>query len=426
VFLLRGDARGFLCGELEPVSWAVSLNVSSLSPLRPWIPAPIRRNARIDVVAAALYGLFGGLTTPFIPFMARDRLEASSLQVSLVVASQGIVLLLSLWFARFVRIRHPVRAVIVPSLIARGLLLLMPLVHTASAYVIVVFAHYAVASISMLGYAQVMRAVYPADIRGRIMGVVRVGMALNWIAASLVGGRVMQFVPFQWVFAVGGAFGMTSSLVFSRMRLPEDVPAEDPVDLSRTREILREDRPFRAFLTGLLIYGFGVWFISPAIPILLVDYLHATSFQAGLLSAVSSAVWLFSYYYWGRMIDRRSAVWAMSLVTFIGTITPAIYLLSPNAWVVQAAGITEGLTSAGFDLGWLTAVLEYAPAGQIRHYVAIYNTLVGVRGSSAPFLAGALLPLVGVRVVFAIGIALTLLGALLLRRAVRRTPPSKA
>jgi len=404
----------------------VSPSLSTLSPLRLWIPAPIRRNARIDIVAAALYGLFGGLTTPFIPFMARDRLGASSLLVSLVIASQGIVLLLSLWFARLVRIRHPVRAVMVPSLLARGLLLLMPAVHTATAYVAIVFAHYAIASISMLGYAEVMRAVYPADIRGRVMAVVRVGMALNWIVASLVGGRLMQFIPFQWIFAVGGAFGMASSLVFSRIRLPAHVPPEDPVDLSRTRQILRDDRPFRVFLTGLLVYGFGVWFISPAIPILLVDHLHATSFQAGLLGAVSSATWLFSYYSWGRMIDRRSAVGAMSLVLFIGTLTPTIYLLSPNAWVVQLAGITEGLTSAGFDLGWLTAVLEYAPAGQIRHYVAIYNTLVGVRGSSAPFLAGALLPLLGVRAVFAIGIALTLTGALLLRRGIRRAPPSRA
>ena len=402
------------------------LSFSTLSPLRPWIPAPARRNARIDIIAAAFFGLFGGLTSPFIPFMARDRLQASPLEVSLVVASQGIVLLLSLWFARFVRARHPVRLVAIPSFIARALLLLMPAVRTPEAYVAVVLGHYAIGSISALGYAQVMRAVYPPDVRGRIMGVVRVGMALMWIAASLVGGRVMQSVPFQWVFAVGGLFGMTSSVIFSRMRLPEDVPMEEPIDLSRTREILREDRPFRLFLTGLLVYGFGVWFISPAIPILLVDVLHATSFQAGLLSAVSSATWLFSYYYWGRMIDRRSAAGAMSLILFIGAITPTIYFISTNAWVVQLAGVTEGLTSAGFDLGWLTAILEYSPPGQIRHYVAIYNTAVGVRGATAPFLAGAILPAIGVRAVFAIGISLALTGALILRRGIRRAPPSRA
>jgi len=92
----------------------------------------------------------------------------------------------------------------------------------------------------------------------------------------------------------------------------------------------------------------------------------------------------------------------------------------------QNRAVAEGLTSAGFDLGWLTAVLEYAPPGQIRHYVAIYNTLVGVRGATAPFLAGAILPAIGVRAVFAIGISLALTGALILRSGIRRAPPSRA
>lgn len=403
----------------------MSLLLSRLSPLRPWIPAPVRRTARIDLIAATCFGLFGGLTTPFVPFMAR-RLGASSLEVSLVVAAQGIVLLLSLWFARFIRARNPVRLVIFPALLARALFLLMPAVRAPETYIALVVAHYAIGSISQLGYAQVMRAVYPDDQRGRIMALVRLGMALAWIAASLIGGRLMQLVPFQWVFAAGGVFGMGSSLVFSRIRLPGDVPSEERVDLSRTLDILRADRRFRRFLLGLLVYGFGAWFVGPAIPILLVDELRATSFQAGLLSAVASGTWIFSYYYWGRMIDRRTATGAMSIIILIGTLTPVIFLVSTNAWMVQLAGVTEGLTSAGIDLGWLTAVLEYAPPGQVRHYVAIYTTLVGVRGATAPFLAGALIPRIGVRAVFAIAALLTLSGALILRGMSRPRRPSTA
>jgi MFS family permease len=395
--------------------------LTRLSPLRPWIPASVRRNAAIDITAASLFGLWGGLTTPFIPFMGR-RLGASPLEVSVLVAGQAVVLLLSLWAVNLVRIGHPVRVVIIPSLIARSLFLLMPLVRTPEEYVILIVVHFAIGQMGTLGYAQVMRAIYPDDLRGRIMALVRVGMAVCWIVASLIGGRLMQLVDFRWVFASAALFGVASSLSFSRIRLPAVPEPEERADLRQ----IREDQGYRRFLTGLFIYGFGTWLYGPAIAILLVDVLRATSFQAGLLGAVTSTTWLFSYYYWGRMMDRRSASAAMGLVAFIGSLTPLVYLSALNGWMVQGAGITEGLTSAGFDIGWIGAVLQYAPAGHIRHYVAIWNSLVGLRAGTAPFLAGFLIPLIGVRWIFAIAALGTLAGALLMRDAIRRAPPSKA
>ncbi len=402
---------------------AASIILARLSPLRPWIPAPVRRNAAIDITAAAFFGLWGGLTTPFIPFMGR-RLGASPLEVSVLVAAQSVVLVLSLWAVNLLRIGHPVRVVIIPSLIARALFLAMPLVRTPEEYVILIVVHFAIAQMNSLGYAQVMRVIYPDDVRGRIMGVVRVGMALCWIAASLLGGRLMQLVDFRWVFAAAAVFGMTSSAVFSRIRLPAVPEPEERTSLREVRRILREDHGYRRFLTGLFIYGFGTWLYGPAVAILLVDVLHATSFQAGLLGAVTSTTWLFSYYYWGRMMDRRSAAMTMSRVVFIGSLTPLIYLTALNGWMVQGAGITEGLTSAGFDIGWIGAVLQYAPVGHIRHYAAIWNFLVGLRAGTAPFLAGVLIPIIGVRWIFAIAACGTFAGALLMRAAIRRAPPS--
>ena len=156
--------------------------------------------------------------------------------------------------------------------------------------------------------------------------------------------------------------------------------------------------------------------MGPAVPILLVDVLRASSFQVGLLGAITSGMWLLAYYYWGRMIDRKTAVGALGTIFLIGAISPVIYGLASNAWVVQLAGITEGLVSAGIDLGWLTAVLQYAPAAELRHYLAIFNTLVGLRAATAPFLAGLLIPLIGVRWIFAAACVLILAGAWLLRR----------
>ncbi len=385
----------------------------------PQIPTRVRANARVDLLAAIFFGVFSGLTAPFISVMGR-RLGASPLEVSLLVASPAIVLVLSLWWANVIRLTHPVSVVVYSTLLGRALFLFMPLIQTPEAYVILVVGYQLITSVGTLGYAQVMRSVYPEDVRGRTMAGVRVGMALVWITASLVGGRVMQQVPFQWVFAIAALGGMTSSVVFSRMRPPAIAEEEDQISLSRTWQVLREDRAFRRFLAGFFAFGFGAWLTSPAIPLLLVDVLHASNFQVGLLGAVTSGTWLVAYYYWGKMIDQRTAPGALTLVFLIGAMTPLIYLLAVTPWLVLLAGTTDGLTSAGVDLGWLTAVLQYAPPRQVRHYVGIYNTLVGIRGSIAPFLAGLLIPLIGIRPIFALAAGCILIGAATMRGVVSR------
>jgi len=379
------------------------------------VPKTARATAQIDLIAAILFGLFGGLTTPFIPVIGR-RMGASTLQVSLLVAAPALVLLLSLWWANLVRRSHPVRLVVWAA-IGRSLFLFMPWVHQPSAYLVVVLGYHAVASIGQLGYAQVMRAVYPADARGRIMGLIRVGMALAWVVGSLIGGRLMDAVSFRWVFAGAALIGTASALVFSTIRASIVDDEEDRITLRGTVGVLRENRAFTRLLTGFFVFGFGGWMMSAAVPILLVDILHATTFQVGLIGAVTSSMWLVAYYAWGRTIDRRGSAQALRTIFLLGACTPVIFLIAQNAWMALPAGITDGSTSAGIDLGWLTAILQYAPEGQVRHYVAIFNTLVGIRGFSAPLLASVLLPGIGPRGIFVISTVLMLIGAWVMHAA---------
>jgi MFS family permease len=387
--------------------------------LRRWLRVPIppktRASMQIDFLAAVLYGAFGGLTLPFIPVMGR-RLGATPLQVSLLVAAPAIVLLMSFWIVNAVRPVHPVRLVIWPSLVGRAMFLFMPFIKKPVPYVLLVVLYHAVSSINTLGYAQVMRALYPDNVRGRIMALVKVGMATAWVLASLVGGQLTQVIPFQWVFAGAGVLGMASGMVFSQIRHPERMEVPEHIDPAVAWKLVRQDAAYRRFLLAFFIYGFGGWLISPAIPLLLVDELHATNFQVGLLGAVMSAMWMISFYSWGAMIDRRSATNTLKVVFSIGMLTPVIYLLAPSAWVAQLAGVTDGLTSAGIDLGWLAAALHYAPEGQVLHYVTLFNTSVGIRGATAPFIAGTLIPLIGVRWIFALGALLQFTGMLFMRR----------
>jgi hypothetical protein len=379
-----------------------------------WVPPAIRPSVKADLTAAILFGVFAGLTVPFVPVMGR-RLGASPLEVSLLVAAPSIGLLGSLWWANAIHRTPSLHMIIRTQVAGRGLLLLLPLVHAPEPYVGLILLQYTVTSIGSLAYAQVIREAYPQEVRARIVAFVRAWMALVWAVTAFVGGRVLQEVPFQWVFAAAALFGIISPFMLKQMRVSDTGQA--PSTLTDTWHLLRTDRPFLRFLAGFFVFGFGVWLMAPVIPILLVDVLHASNFQVGLLGATTSATAIVAYYYWGRLMDRRPATHAVVPVFVVGTMTPLIYLVATTPWMALAAGVTDGLTSAGIDLGWLQGVFQYAPIGQIRHYVAIYNTLVGVRGVIAPILSGLLLPVVGSKVILTVSALCTLTGAALMRRA---------
>src|SRR5437899_12155953 len=129
----------------------------------------------------------------------------------------------------------------------------MPLVRTPAPYVVLIVLYHAVNSINTLGYAQVMRAVYPDDVRGRIMALVKVGMAAFWVLGSLAGGQLTQLVPFQWVFAAAGVRGMASVLVFSRVRTPDRIESTYRINPAGTWRILRTDPVFRPLLLAISV-----------------------------------------------------------------------------------------------------------------------------------------------------------------------------
>jgi hypothetical protein len=386
-----------------------------------WVPQAARPSVKADLTSAVLFGVFAGLTIPFIPVMGR-RLGASPLEVSLLVAAPSIGLLGSIWWANAIHRASPLKMIIRPQVAGRGLLLLMPLVHGPRAYVMLILLMYAVTSIGSLAYAQVVREAYPQEVRARIVGFVRAWMALVWAVTSLIAGHIMERAPFQWVFAAAAVVGVIAPFMLRRMQVSGT--GQERGTFRETWRLLDENRPFSRFLSGFFVFGFGVWLMSPAIPILLVDELHATNFQVGLLGGATSATAIAAYYYWGRAMDRRPATHAVIPVFLIGTLTPLIYVIATSPWMALGAGVTDGLTSAGIELGWLQGVLQYAPIGQVRHYVAIYNTLVGVRGVTAPLLSGLLIPVIGSKAVLVGSALCTLAGAALMRRAQRPVAPA--
>jgi len=375
----------------------------------------LRPLVKVDLTATLLYGLFGGMTFPFFAVIAR-RLGASPLALSFLVAAPAVGMPLSLLWARLLRRWSAATVLAWSGVLSRGLFLLTPFVRTSAAYIGLIFCFHAVNSATSPAYTQVVGVIYPVEERGRIVGIVRTGMALAWIVASLAGGRLHQSLPFQWVFAVAGLFGIAGSLVYRRLGEAFSLFRGEIEAPRGAFAVVRSDLRFRRFLVPFFLYGTGYWLSAPAVPILLVDVLRATDFQVGLLASTSSLFWLLSYRFWGRVIDRRSAMGTLRWAYTLGLFTPLVYLVAPNVWVLLLAAAIDGVVTAGIDLLWMFAIMEMAPRQEIAAYTALYNTSVGIRGTTMPFLSGFLLQFIPVRAIFGLAMGSILVSIWLARR----------
>jgi len=295
--------------------------------------------------------------------------------------------------------------------IGRGLFLLSPLVVAPVAFTGLVVTHWLIVSLTVTGYVEVMRAIYPAAIRGRAMAYVRVGFTATATIFTPIFGQLLDVWGYPIIFPLAALGGVMSGVLFGKVTYTE-TPAPTQRDLLEPLRIFQRDKPYRDYSIAFLICGFGYLLVSPLIPILLVDELQLNYGQVGLLGMINSIAWMVFYIVWGRLVDRRGGLWAVQINLLLTAFITLAFAFAFDIWVTAIAYIITGITVAGSDLGWMNAIMQFARKEQIGHYTALHAFLLGVRGIIAPLLGTALMsiPWIGLRGVFIIATIIVLYG----------------
>jgi len=385
-----------------------------------------RRALRIDISATLLLTVFAGLTGPFIGLVLRRELGATPLQLAVTSSACGACLLLSLLWAKSFHGRPPLPYLVWPGFVARGVFLLVPFVSSAWAFAGIVIARdFFVAAVGP-AQAAVVERVYPRAQRGRALGLVRMAGAVLGIALALAAGQLFDLFGYRCIFVVAALLGMASSLRLRRLAVPEpeDGAAEAPAGLRDAWQAVRDDHAFRRLLIASFLFGFGCWIQTPAHPLLLVDVLQVSASQVGVLGAVAAIAGLAGSAYWGRLVDRKSSLEALRVMYFLGGMTPLVYYLAWNPWVLVASAVTDSLVSVGLELAWMMAVIDVAGPQRTAQYVAIGATLAGVRGIAGPLVGGLMIHAFGIHAVYLIAAILTFSGAWLVGRELRVRVPA--
>jgi len=304
-------------------------------------------------------------------------------------------------------------------LAARGLFMTAPFIRTREQFVTLVCATPIIFSVSSPAYTAIMRDIYPDELRGRLMSVVRIVLNAVTLGTALLTGRLLDHgLDWRTAFLVGGAFGAASAWTFSRIRVPapQDTASRLPSTAAffrDTLDILRRNPGYRWFTASVFVYGFGNLVASTIYPIYQVDRFAITNTEVANLQNVAAGTTILGFFFWGWFMDRRGPLLSVLIAIGIVCTMPITYALAPRVEFLRIAAAAGGLAMSGIELGYLNTTLLFAEPGRAAQYQALHSSFFGIRGTIAPPLAIPLMHALGARSAFCVAGVIMLCGVVL-------------
>lgn len=425
--------------SVSSLPWTVSVRLRARRAARNTlgIPRVARYSLGWDLLAGMCTGAYMGISFPFFTKIARGELNAPEVAIAIMSAAPFIGNLLSPVWARQMEGRAKMPFVIGSWVVARFLLLLIPLLAGGPwGFVALVGGLQFIGTISSPAYTSLMRDIYPDRARGRLMGYVRVGAQTCMFFSTMAAGRLLDHtLSFRVLFPIAGLFGFAAAYAFYKVRpMPHTAPSPPSSDtpvppkptmrqfVRDTLSILREDEPFRWFAFSLFTYGFGNLMVQPLYALYQVDILHISSTQIANLANFASLWSIMGSFFWGGFMDRHGAPRTVLFSILCVTLVPLVYLFAHNWYGLLFAATLMGFGISGVELSYMGSILTYANRERTAQYQSLNSLLLGVRGVLAPLIGLPLMKAFGYHNVFWIGLVIMILGCFMQHLATRPTP----
>ncbi|MFF2480818.1 MFS transporter [Paenibacillus sp. NPDC058071] len=356
-------------------------------------------NAKIDLGTSLLFSLFNVVLNQFfMPFAIQQG--ASNVQVGLLSAAPAVGLLFSpLWAGIIEKWGNPKPFVIIPNMIGRTLLLLPAIFPDPAVYVMTAIVFQLLMGIQSPAYAALISRMYPGDVRGRLMGYVRVAMGGLMIPLAYIVGNWADAAGPGWPLAVASLTGLCSIFLFNTVKMPKTAPAVDsakakPAGGGRFRvreqwELVKGNRTLAVMLVATSLSGFGNMLSNPLYQLIQVNVLELTNSQIGYARVSYFTMLLLTYWVAGTMIDRYPIKYVLACGIAAYAIVPMLYgLWGTYPAVILGNGI-QGIGEAIWDIGILSFIFRLAP-GREAVVFGIHLMLFGIRGTVGPLLGASL------------------------------------
>ena len=347
----------------------------------------VGRNLALDLVAATGVGVTVALVTTLLPTIAR-RGGLEPIGLAALAAAPFVANLLGA-FAGRVGPRSQRQLAVIRGAGAASLLVLAVLA-AAPVMIAVSIAFWLSLSLSGPFHLRLWGSMYPARVRGRVVGFLGSGRAAAAAVAALAGGVLADQFGGETAVALAGLAGLICALAYAGLRAPN--AQRPPMFSARDSIQALRDRPFLSRIAVAQgFYGGGLIAAAPLYAMVNVDRLDLSLADVGIIGILTAGATTLSFLVWGALADRRGPLVAMRFGSALGLGALIAYALAPDVAVLWIAGIAAGAGGASIEVGIASAVSDHTPLASRAAAMAGWNAITGARGIVAAFTMSVLL-----------------------------------
>lgn len=395
------------------------------------VPLLDRVGLHYFTLQASLNAVLGGVFTLSAVVMAKT-LHANEFQVALFTALGPIALLIGIFGSELVQDRDKRPFIFWVGMISRCSFLLFLFVRDLWSFIAVSAIFFVLNAFLTPAVSAMWQANISPEYRNRLWGLTAVVMTVISMAAAYISGVILDHDPwsYQWMYAVGGIFGMVGIYVLatSPLRGLYKLTAESTVPtfgrtviqpLRNLVTLLKQDPDYFHFEASFFLYGVAFMLMCPALPMYMVDVAKMSYEQSGMAAGLLGQLgMIFASIIWGKMMDRLGPTLLCAIIFSILAFFPGVLLLGPFAgahgiplvYVVYLGYIIFGLGMSGINIAWSLGPVAFAGNRDASTYLGVHVTLTGLRGSVAPMLGAIGLSVFGYTTVFTTAAIFFLLG----------------
>lgn len=362
-----------------------------------------------SLTAVPLGALEGGLLGIIVKNYFGNSADPAwvNLAVAIVAGAPAFTNLFSFAFAAYAQGRD--KLVVLSSLMAiMGACLLLLAWPPASAAGLVTFTVLAVTGRAawsgiLTVRAAVWRANYERRWRGQVTARIVQLASLIVAATSTLVGYLMDWSGDAWrvVFPLAGLCSFAAAWVYRgarirrhrrliRAELAEQRLKGSAITLRRALAVLRENREFRHYMAGMMVFGSGNLMVIALLVVVMNDYFEISRLSQVLITSSLPLLVLFATIgLWARVLDDRHifsyrAIHSWNFVAALALFAVAVIARQP--WLLWPGSVLLGSAYAGGHLGWNLGHNDFSDDGNSSLYMAIHVSLTGLRGLVMPIL----------------------------------------